>query len=105
MNVPAGTVVDHGITSGQIYDFFLCAHAGIMVRYLLSTQIEHFYIFYILHVRSIQYLLLTACKLQDMILLNEYGNLFGLDFVGFDTFHNILIFPKSLGKFFAKICF
>lgn len=30
VNVPAGTVVDHGITSGQIYDFYLCAHAGIM---------------------------------------------------------------------------
>ena len=30
-NVPAGTVVDHDVTSGEHYDFYMYAHAGMMV--------------------------------------------------------------------------
>jgi len=33
-NIPAGTVVDHGVTNGRLYDFFLCSHAGLMVIYV-----------------------------------------------------------------------
>lgn len=28
-NIPAGTVIEHGPTSNQFYDFYLCSHAGI----------------------------------------------------------------------------
>ena len=34
MNVPSGTVVDHDVTSPDHYDFYMYAHAGMMVRNL-----------------------------------------------------------------------
>ncbi len=33
-NIPAGTTVDQGITSPQEFDFYLCSHTGIQVRYM-----------------------------------------------------------------------
>lgn len=32
-NIPAGTTVDVGITHPTEFDFFLCSHAGIQVRF------------------------------------------------------------------------
>lgn len=33
-NIPAGTTVDVGITHPTEFDFYLCSHAGIQVRYV-----------------------------------------------------------------------
>lgn len=35
-NIPAGTTVDVGITHPTEFDFFLCSHAGIQVRQVVS---------------------------------------------------------------------
>jgi len=37
-NIPAGTTVDVGITHPTEFDFYLCSHQGIQVRYFFYSK-------------------------------------------------------------------
>lgn len=39
-NIPAGTIVDVGITHPTQFDFYLCSHAGIQVSQFYDTMLE-----------------------------------------------------------------
>lgn len=38
MNVPPGTVVDHTIVTQNMFDYFLCSHAGIQVNHKIIKK-------------------------------------------------------------------
>ena len=61
-NVPAGTIVDTGITHPTDYDFYLCSHFGIQVLNDTSTSSTH------THDTCTVYSLLVCFRLQHRIL-------------------------------------